>query len=391
MSTRCKVDKFSTGKADEPKEPLHQGAILPYMESLGHYLLRGPLALPEGEATEVYEGQDVRTGIEVLAFRPCSGEPPKLALAQALPWIEQIEQTWVAEVPVGAVQASLLAGQVEPVRLAQWVRQLVELLEQARAQDIPIGRIIPELIWVRGSRAWLGGVGVEAPGQRWDFSGLLQAIRAIAKETYPALPWREALEDYLTGQVGYAQLLEQLKAFIAAPEAPVQESAPTELPSAASPPPSKSLKVEQEEPPPPPPPPPRRIRIEERLEPPFEVLEPPQTGRRALLFWLWLVPLFLLLGGLGLWWRYRPQPSAPAEGYPVVFRLEPPGSRARLAVLEAPEGSEMPLGAELAELPGEVSFDRPGIYRIRVRVPGRAPVDALIEVPNPGGVTIQLR
>ncbi|WP_027881354.1 hypothetical protein [Meiothermus rufus] len=365
------------------------------MESLGHYLLRGPLALPEGGATEVYEGQDVRTGIEVLAFRPCSGEPPRLAFAQALPWIDHLEQAWIAEVPVGAVQASWLVGQVEPVRLAQWVKQLVGLLEQARAQDIPIGRIIPELIWVRGSRAWLGGVGVEVPEQRWDFSGLLQAIRAIAKETYPTLPWREVLEGYLTGQVGHAQLLEQLEAFIAAPEAEVaptaQESAPTEPSSAASPPPNKSLKVEQEEPPPPPPPPPRRIRIEERLEPPFEVLEPPQTSRRALLFWLWLVPLFLLLGGVGLWWRYRPPPSPRATGYPVVFRLEPSAARASLAVLEAPEGSAMPLGVELAELPGEVTFDRPGIYRIRVRVPGRAPVDALIEVPNPGGVTIQLR
>ncbi|GIW23896.1 hypothetical protein [Meiothermus sp.] len=486
------------------------------MESLGHYLLRGRIALPGGSAPEVFEGQDVRTGIEVLAFKSLPEEPPKQSIPHTLSWIDREEDAWIAEIPVGAVQTSWLAGRVELGRLLQWVKQLVDVLQQAQKNDIPIGYIVPELIWARGSRVWLGGVGVVNPGQKWDFAGLLNTVKVLAGDAYPALPWREALENYVTGQLDYAALMEQLEApepaqqlkpsaiasssleaagastpepaqqlkpsaiasssleaagasnpelgqhskassgasssleaaGASTPE-PAQQlkpsamasssleaagasnpelgqhskassgasssleaagahhsnnpQAPTALPenqtiqkpvpepSVARPAGSKSLKVQVSEPsvPAPATSPPRRIRIEERLEPPFEVVEPPHTRRRTLL-WFVLVPLLLLAGGLGLWWRSRP-PDSGGTGYPVEFRLQPPGPSASLVILEIPEGSKMPLNTEVAQLPGRVNFDRPGIYRIRVRVQGWALVESLIEVPNPGGVTIRLQ
>ncbi|WP_337870151.1 hypothetical protein [Meiothermus sp.] len=379
-------------------------------------------------------------------------------------WIDREEDVWIAEIPVGAVQASWLAGRVEMARLVQWVKQLLGVLKHAQERDIPIGYIIPELIWARGSRIWLGGVGVARPEQKWDFAGLLNTVRVIAGDSYPAVPWREALENYVTGQLDFAALEAHIESGMRndqKPTAPLEASSTLEarraraqdevtgdsspgetasstlearraraqdevtgdslpgetasstleaaVPTGSAAPPStepitpepnptkpatsKSLKVQVSEPvaPPSSATPPRRIRIEERLEPPFEVVEPSHTSRRSLLLWLWIIPLLLLAGGIGLWLRSRNQATVETTVYPVEFRLQPPGSRASIVVLEIPEGSKMPLGIEIAEVPGKVDFDQPGVYRIRVRVQGRAPVESLIEVPNPGGVTISLR
>jgi hypothetical protein len=412
------------------------------MESLGHYLLRERIALPGVGAIEAYEGQDVRTGIDVLAFRPLSEQLPKLSIPHTLSWIDQEEDTWIAEIPVGAVKTAWLAGRVDVVRLTQWCKQLLGVLHRAQESNIPVGCIIPELIWARGSRVWLGGVGVPSSVHRWDFAGLLNTVKVLAGDAYPALPWRAALEDYVAGQLDYADLLEQLETlasgrgvqdtspatdepkrvrnerleaegasgggtsgqftrsqdasssldgFYSAHSEEAKQAQPEAVPE--KPAVSKSLNVQVNEPslPTPTATPPRRIRIEERLEPPFEVLEPPSQSRRAVLLWLWLIPLLLLLAGAGLWIRSRNASSAQATAYPVEFRLQPPGPSASLVILEIPEGSKMPLNTEVAQLPGRVDFDKPGVYRIRVRVQGRVPVESLIEVPNPGGVTISLR
>jgi len=398
--------------------------ILPSMESLGHYLLRERIALPGVGAVEAFEGQDVRTGIDVLVFRPISEPPPTLSIPHSLSWIDQEEDAWIAEIPVGAVQAAWLAGRVDVARLTQWCKQLLLVLNRAQESKLPIGYIIPELVWARGSRVWLGGVGVPSPEQTWDFAGLLKTIKVLAGEAYPALPWCKALEDYVSGQLEYAELMAQLDAPVPGQASPPRPSpdlglagaggyqeAPADRPGSEAPLPqaepgearpeappdkkptiSKSLRVQINEPPTPAPTatPPRRIRIEERLEPPFEVLEPPPS-RRATTLWLWLIPLVLLAGGVGLWLRARTSASSQVVVYPVEFRLQPPGPSASLVILEVPEGSKLPLNAEVALLPGRVEFDKPGIYRIRVRVQGRAPVESLIEVPNPGGVTINLK
>lgn len=402
------------------------------MESLGHYLLRERIVLPGVGAIEAFEGQDVRTGIDVLAFRPVAKPLPELSIPHTLPWIDQEGDAWIAEIPVGAVKTAWLAGRIDTARLTQWCKQLATVLHQAQEQNIPVGYVIPELVWARGSRVWLGGVGVSNPEHARDFPGLLNTVKVLAGEAYPALSWREALEDYVAGHIDYSALLQQLEV---EGESPVfdphhlradalearraraggegvgdvvrgegvqdemttdkspAKATPQDAPDAEKQTHSKSLNVEVNEPAQPAAAstPPRRIRIEERLDPPFEVLEPPLPSRRTVALWIWLIPLVLLLAGLGWWMRSRtPSPGATAV-YPVEFRLQPPGPGASLAILEAPEGSQMPLNTEIAQLPGRVDFDRPGIYRIRVRVQGRAPVESLIEVPNPGGVTISLQ
>jgi len=401
------------------------------MESLGHYLLRERIVLPGGGPVEVYEGQDARTGLDVLVFRPLLERPPRLSIPHALSWIDRAEDAWIAEIPVGAVRATWLAGRLDVARLTRWCRQLLALLHQAQEGNVPVGWIVPELVWARGSQVWLGGVGVSNPAHRWDFLGLLNTLKVLAGEVYPALPWRTALEEYVEGRLGYAELAPQLEPLsLQEPQDSTrpaselqqdqqerwvrvegevkgdfseQEGASSSLEDSLEaqketkqtpekPTLSKSLNIQVSEPAPAAPSssPPRRIRIEERLEPPFEVIEPPPQNRRALL-WLCLVPLLVLLAGVGFWIRSRGTPVEPVTVYPVEFRLQPPGPSASLVILEVPEGSEMPLNTEVARLPGRVEFDKPGIYRIRVRVQGRVPVESLIEVPNPGGVTISLR
>lgn len=408
-----------------------------FMESLGHYLLRERIALPGVGAVEAFEGQDVRTGMDVLVFKPLLEPPPELSMPHTLSWVDCYENAWIAEIPLGAVKAAWLAERIDAARLTGWCKQLLVVLQRVQEQGLPIGYIIPELIWARGSRVWLAGVGVPSPAHTWDFAGLLNTVKVLAGEAYPALPWREALENYVTGQLEYAALIEQLEASalgrsgleayppaqdldhlrserLEARRARAQDELVANSPSTASssledaqlradqpglevdtpkPAHSKSLRVQVSEPAPPTltVTPPRRIRIEERLEPPFAVVEPPLPSRRMALLWLWLIPLLLLVGGAGLWLRSRVPSSVQATVYPVEFRLQPPGPSASLIILETPEGSKMPLNTEVVQLPGQLTFDKPGIYRIRVRVQGRAPVESLIEVPNPGGVTIILK
>lgn len=164
------------------------------MESLGHYLLRERIALPGVGAVEAFEGQDVRTGIDVLAFRPISEPLPALSMPHILPWIDQEGEAWIAEIPVGAVRTAWLAERIDLDRLAQWCKQLATVLHWAQEQNIPVGYVIPELVWARGSRVWLGGVGVSNPGHVRDFPGLLNTIKVLAGEAYPALPWRKPLK-----------------------------------------------------------------------------------------------------------------------------------------------------------------------------------------------------
>lgn len=386
------------------------------MESLGHYLLRDRIALPgdpaqttrsDEEVTsapnapfEVFEGQDVRTGISILVFRPLPGKPPKLDIPSTLSWVDGEEGAWIAEVPVGAVQASWLAGRVEPARLLNWTRQLLEAVQNCQSQNVPVGWIVPELVWARGSRAWLGGVGV-AREQRWDYAGLLNTLRVVAGDTYAALPWREPLEAFVTGNLEYPALKEQLEQISTTLEPlplslPVQEALPTPPEPEKPAPISKTLKVQIGEPEAvvvEPALPPKRIRIEDSLNPPFEVLEPQRSSlsRRGVLGWILLLVLLLVLGGAYYFLRPKPQASTSLPVYTVEFRLQPPGPTASIEVLEVPRGSKIPLHTILAEVPGLVKFDQSGIYRIRVRVQGRAPVDSIISVPNPGGVDINLR
>lgn len=74
----------------------------------------------------------------------------------------------------------------------------------------------------------------------------------------------------------------------------------------------------------------------------------------------------------------------------MEFRTEPPTERAEVVLLEVPQGSRMVPGKVLLVAPGRAEFDQKGVYRLRIRVPGRDPVDYLLEVPGPP-LTIKVR
>ncbi len=372
------------------------------MDSLGHYLLRDRIALPSAGLVEVNEGQDVRTGIAVLIFRGLPEPLPQLSLGGVLPWIEQEQTAWIAEVPVGAVQASWLAGRVEVARLLLWTKQLLEVVHAAQAADIPVGFVVPELIWARGRKVWLGGVGVPSDHHRWDFAGLVNSFKVIAGDLYPALPWREALEGYATGEVEYDHLIEALDAAQANLEPlPVSSTSietiqTSPIVAETSPNHSKTLNVHITEPPTAKPPQaaqPRRIQLDGGTEPPFPVLSPERpSSRRSVAFWLLLIPLILLIVGGYMFIRSRPKTVvAPPNTFAVEFRTQPPDATADIWIVETPVGSKMPLNQSVAKVPGSITFDKEGTYRISVRVQGRSPKESLIVVPNPNGVNINLR
>ncbi|WP_347240150.1 hypothetical protein [Thermus sp.] len=344
------------------------------MDVLGDYWLRRILARI-GTLT-AYEGQDTRTGMPVLILKGAEGRPLEgeglLAPLETLPE----ERAWVLEWPLGAVPMVQYLGVADPERLAHWVEALARVLGHLRREGVEVAPV-PELCLVKGRRVWLGGAGLEALSGSPE-RALAALARALSAD-WEAFPLKEALEALEKGERRLEDLFPQ--------EAPPPEPLPEE--------PRKRLPVEPAEEPPPPPPPapeegkapsrPRVIRIQEPEDPSFPVVEPkrPSRGRRGLLWGL----LFLALGlGFFLSW---PRPS-PSQGYVMEFRTDPPTEKAEVVLLEAPEGSRLVPGRVLLTAPGRVEFDQKGIYRLRIRVPGRDPVDYLLEVPGPP-LTIKVR
>ena len=374
------------------------------MEVLGRYWLRRILARISGIA--VYEGQEAHTGMPVMILKGAQGEPVKGEGVLAL--LEMLPEAWVLEWPLGAVPLSQYLGVAEESRLRGWLEALARTLLALKARGVAFAPV-PELCLVKGKRLWLGGVG--AKGLEGDPERALVALARALAADWEAFPLRGRLEALERGEARLEDLL--------APEA--RGEAPKEAPEASPPPepeearkePPKEVSPEPlkpEEPPKPPPkrlvvepveeavpapssPPeevektpsrPRVIRIEERDEPPFPVVEPSRPqNRRAFLA---LLLLFALLGLLGLFLRPRP---TPAQGYAMEFRTDPPTARAEVILLEVPEGSKMAPGQSFT-VPGRVEFDQKGVYRLRIRVPGRDPVDYLLEVPGPP-LTIKVR
>ncbi len=374
------------------------------MDVLGRYWLRRILARISGIA--VYEGQEVHTGMPVMILKGAQGEPVKGEGVLAL--LEMLPEAWVLEWPLGAVPLSQYLGVAEESRLRGWLEALARTLLALKARGVAFAPV-PELCLVKGKRLWLGGVG--AKGLEGDLERALVALARALAADWEAFPLRGRLEALERGEARLEDLL--------APEA--RGEAPKEAPEAPPPsePPEKPEEARKEvspaplkpeEPPKPPlkrlvvepveevvpapssspeeaektPSRPRVIRIEERDEPPFPVVEPSRPqNRRALLV---LLLLFALLGLLGLFLRPRP---TPAQGYAMEFRTAPPTARAEVILLEVPEGSRMAPGQSFT-VPGRVEFDQKGVYRLRIRVPGRDPVDYLLEVPGPP-LTIKVR
>lgn len=388
--------------------------ILGFMENLGHYLVRNAVPIPGGlegpeGPVQVFEGQDIRTGIGVLIFKGLGGSLPKEKLAGGLNWVEQLEHSWIAEIPMGAIQATMLENRIEPERLGSWTRQVVNTLCELEQRQLPAVPIHAELIWGRGSKAWLGGIGLPTRVADSQGQALLGAVQHIAGDRYTSLPWRSDLEAYAAGDMTLEDLRIRLENIPLLPDLSRSEiksiadvkaenrPKPGELRPESETPlePESKLKVEgavQERHPSFPQPAPKRIRLEEGHDPPFEVVEPSRSpvSRR----WLWAVLLSLLVGGglAGYLLWPKPAPTTPApSGFVVMFRLEPVGSTGTVEVLEAPEASMVELNKTLAEVPGPVAFDKEGAYTLRIRVSGRAPEEFLLTVPNPSGVTIRLK
>ncbi|MEJ5336332.1 MAG: hypothetical protein WHT26_03415 [Thermus sp.] len=340
------------------------------MEVLGTHWLRRIIArIPP---LTVYEGQDTRTGTPVMVLKGAEGRP--LEGPALLPFLEALEDAWVLEWPLGAVPLSHYLGVADLERLAVWVRAMAQALKDLEAQGVAYAPRA-ELCLVKGRRVWLAGAGLKAlegDGRQ----ALLELAKALAGGRFEEFPLREALERgdleaLLAPQEAASEALPQEPP----PEEPkkrplpVEEEAPPEPPKAEPPPPSPSR--------------PKVIRIEEKDEPPFPVVEPKNPGRRRI---LWLLPLLLVLLGLFLF-RPRPQGQGP---YAVEFRTEPPSEKAEVYLLEAPPGSRLQPGTLLLTAPGRAEVDAPGVYRLRIRVPGRDPVDYLLEVPGPP-LTIRVR
>ncbi len=381
------------------------------MEALGPYWLRRILLhLPE---VQVYEGLDARTGTPVLLLRGrLEGEV--LAWPGGVPLLEQLPEAWVLEWPLGAVPLERYLGVADPERLLAWTKGLLEGLAHLEAQGVRYAPRAP-LVLVKGRRVWLVGAGLKAlEGEAGP--ALLELVRELAGEAWEAFPLRPALEALARGEVGFREALrppgEALgEAGPAEVETPVVQASPPAQPGPASPEPPEEARPLAEPPAKPPirkplpveenptgpspvpespaPEAPRRrvIRLEDAEDrPPFEPVEPLRRGVRWGLF---LGVFLLVLGVLGafFWLRSRPDPEGP---YLMEFRTDPPTERAEVYLLEAPEGSRLLPGALLLTAPGRAEFDQPGVYRLRIRAPGRDPVDYLLEVPGPS-LVIRLR
>lgn len=347
------------------------------MEVLGTHWLRRIIArIPP---LTVYEAQDTRTGTPVMVIKGAEGRP--LEGPDLLPFLEALEGAWVLEWPLGAVPLSHYLGVADLERLAVWVRAMAWALKDLEAQGVAYAPRA-ELCLVKGRRVWLAGAGLKAlegDGRQ----ALLQLARALAGPRWGEFPLREALERGDLEALGTPQ---EAASEVHSEEPPRAE--PTHEPK------KRPLPVEEETLPEPPRPPseeaspsppsrPKVIRIEEKDEPPFAVVEPKRPRRS----FLWLLSLFLLvLLGVFLL-RPRPQGQGP---YAMEFRTEPPSEKAEVYLLEAPTGSRLQPGTLLLTAPGRVEVDVPGVYRLRIRVPGRDPVDYLLEVPGPP-LTIRVR
>ncbi|MFD3004940.1 hypothetical protein [Thermus tengchongensis] len=372
------------------------------MEVLGTYWLRRILA--RIASVVVYEAQDTRTGMPVMVLKGAQGVP--VAAEGVLPLLEETPEAWVLEWPIGAVPLSQYLGVADLERLEHWVGEMARILASLKAKGVSHAPI-PELCLVKGKRVWLAGVGLkELSGE--PEKALAVLARALAGERYPEFPLRETLErieakedplEVLFSGPARAHGVQEAKDLT--PETPGQEAQP--LRDASSKPkeepklPSSSRKVlsvdpvseplegqevspTQETTPPEGKTPsrPRVIRIEEPEEPSFTVVEPPRPRRRTLL--LGLLGAVVLLGLALL--LLRPS-STSGGGYVMEFRTDPPTERAEVFLLEAPEGSRMAPGQLLLTAPGRAEFDQKGVYRLRIRVAGRDPVDYLLEVPGP--------
>lgn len=401
----------------------------PYVEPLG------PYALLEDETVQthtprVYRGQDTRTGIPVLVYPEQPGPLPP-SLLGCLPWIEAMDGSWVAELPMGAVPGHTLGVPIESQRLTFWARCLVQAVQNLEEDGLIHGALTPDRIWTKGNRVWIEGMGLPPQSDPLsDRLGVLHILQHWADRTWAALPWATEAEDWATRSRPSEALIDALTALLPTSKTQIRvptlrPAAPGEVdgvPTAPVPPPVMAVEAvpssvtetpvsapeipvwgpaelrtvpESTDPESADVPMVRRIRIEDSGMPSFPIYEPPSRRALTRLPWTWIVVAMLLVAGIGagFWWR-NAQSSPGAVGASVVrFEVFPEGSQAKLVVVEAPPGSSLAdrIGEVFAEIPGPVTFDSPGQYLLSVRSANREPQEFALTVPKPGGIRIRLR
>ncbi|SEJ17114.1 hypothetical protein SAMN04488058_104200 [Deinococcus reticulitermitis] len=124
----------------------------------------------------------------------------------------------------------------------------------------------------------------------------------------------------------------------------------------------------------------------------------PVSPRQQLLRWLLpVLGVLVLVFALSLLVRvWRPAPPLPtAECCALRLQLAGVGAgeRAALTLVRAPQGVALTPGRVLGELPGEVRFPAPGVYRVQVStLPPAAPRSRTLDLrlPNPELLTVSL-
>jgi len=386
------------------------------VQRVGAFLVKGELRR-EGPLF-VLEALDPVTGGLVLLFRPLSGLPPRIEVPRVLPFLPPVEDAWVVELPFGVTNATRYLGDTDLARLTAWTRRLLLTFAELEARGLAHGRLTPADLWVRGEAVWVSGVGVPWPEPEPDAPRLVGAIKALAGEGWHSWPVAGVLEALAEGRLSYEEAL----AALSEPGLPTPDPqvALEPSPKRREPPPSVRVKgrrvtdgdrdagggeaplpeagvsgetpADQADATPDSPVPrddsPEVVRIDEPLDPAFEVVSPkPHPGRRRVLRGVLLGLLFLLmlLGGVLLWVR-----RSPPYVQEVRFEVLPQGSTAELYLLSAPQGSRFKEGF-LAKIPGRLRFDREGVYTFEVQSPGFKPKTFALEVPVLGGkVTVRL-
>ncbi len=374
------------------------------VQRVGAFLVKGELRR-EGSLS-VLEALDPVTGGLVLLFRPLSGLPPRIEVPRVLPFLPPVEDAWVVELPFGVTSAARYLGGADLERLTAWARRLLLTFAELEARGLAHGRLTPGDLWVRGEAVWVSGVGVPWPDPEPDASRLVGVLRALAGEGWNGWSAARVLEALAEGRISYDEALAALGEARVSPTEPPGAPEPELPPKRREPPPSVRVKGRREadegpgaeapagseEAPADPPAqrvePPEVVRIDEPLDPAFEVVSPEPAPRRRRVLRGVLLGLLLLLLALsgGLYWVRRPPPYVQE----VRFEVVPEGSSAELYLLSSPEGSRLKEGF-LAKIPGKLRFDREGVYTFEVQSPGFRPKTFALEIPVLGGrVTVRL-
>ena len=413
------------------------------MDNIGPYLLES-LRSTEG-SIEIWNAQDAVTGVSALIYKPVIAKPPRWRIIGVLPWTSRVADAWVAELPFGAVNLSKRNAAASAEELTAWSRQLLATILEMEALNLQHGRISIDRFWIKGSEIWLDGLGLPVPAKEPDIPALVAALKTAAGDSWHGWPYFKLMNNLANGEVSLREAAERLAENNSAyfPNDKISNSN-YDLPSAGT---VKILSrgkekrllsnninsnnnfgdirkekhiinsnkkeldidilenennidfdkninnnsqinnkdiseskdkystvIASER---------QVVRIEESIEPTFDVIEPQNNNNERIFFRVVIISLTIILFIIFLYiYHIKEQKSnIHDQNYFVEFRLEPQNQHAELVLLEAPEESQLVSNRVLAVIPGKVYFDVPGAYRIQLRADGYLPQEKLLTIP----------